>query len=227
MSPQTGCLLINEIAPRMRATARCLPKVGADDVEEVYQDGLAIAAKMLDNAEQNGKEVTAGNIVWHASKQLATGRRSTYAGRTDTMAPSTMLDGNSRIASLHGEVVSDQEPGGGVESTPLTDLLVDTVEDPAMAAARNIDWAEFLSGLDALSRKMVVAFAHGDTARSLKNEAGLSDSGMSSRKRQLIAKMREVLGPDCLADAGRQPDWRADITAQQEKDACRHEMGVA
>jgi hypothetical protein len=178
---------------------------------------------MLDNAERNGKEVTAGNIVWYASKQLATGRRSTYAGRTDTMAPSTMLDGNSRIASLHGEVVSDLETGGGVESTPLTDLLVDTVEDPALAAARNIDWSEFLSRLDDLSRKMIAAFACGETMRGLKAKAGLSDSGMSSRKRQLIAKMREVLGPDCLADAGRQPDWRADITAQYEKEACRHE----
>ncbi len=133
MSPQTGCLLINEIAPRMRATARCLPKVGADDVEEVYQDGLAIAAKMLDNAEQNGKEVTAGNIVWYASKRLAAGRRSTYGGRTDVLSPSTRLDGNSHLTSLQQEVAWwDADRGEGVECASLSDLLADKAEDPAV-----------------------------------------------------------------------------------------------
>ena len=71
MSPEAGCLLINQIAPRLRATSRCLPQVGADDAEELYQDGLAIAAQMLDSAERKGKEVTAGNIAWYASKHLS------------------------------------------------------------------------------------------------------------------------------------------------------------
>lgn len=71
---------------------------------------------------------------------------------------------------------------------------------------------------------LIVAFARVDTMRDLKAEAGLSDSGMSNRKRKLVAEMREMLGPDCLADAGREPAWRSDITAQREKDACRHEM---
>jgi hypothetical protein len=107
----------------------------------------------------------------------------------------------------------------------LLDLLADTAEDPAQAAARNLDWEQFLSGLDGLSRRMIVAFAHGDTMRDLrlKDDAGLSDSGMSGRKRKLIAEMKEVLGPDCLADAGRDPAWQSEIIAQREKDACRHE----
>jgi hypothetical protein len=71
---------------------------------------------------------------------------------------------------------------------------------------------------------MIVAFAHGDTMRDLKDEAGLSDSGMGGRKRKLIAEMTEILGPDCLADAGRDPEWRADVAVKREKDACRHEM---
>jgi hypothetical protein len=71
---------------------------------------------------------------------------------------------------------------------------------------------------------MIVAFAQGDTMRDLKAEAGLSDSGMSGRKRKLISEMKEVLGPDCLADAGRDPAWQSEIIAQREKDACRHEM---
>ena len=73
---------------------------------------------------------------------------------------------------------------------PVLDLLADTAEDPAQAAARNLDWEQFLDGLDGLSRRMIVAFAHGDTMRDLKDETGLSDSGMSGRKRRLIAKMK-------------------------------------
>ena len=65
------------------------------------------------------------------------------------------------------------------------------------------------------------------TIRDLKDEAGLSDSSMSDRKRKLVAMMKELLGPDCLADAGREPAWRAAITAHREKDACRHEMAGA
>ena len=227
MSPQAGCLLVEQIAPRMKATAHCIPRIGAEDVDELYQDGLALAARMLDNAERNGKEVTAGNIAWYASRQMATGRRSTYGGRTDVLSPAAQLDGSSHLTSLQQEVVRDADSGEGVECASLADLLADTVEDPALAAARNLDWEQFLSGLDGLSRRMVVALARGETMRDLKAEAGLSDSGMSARKRKLIAEMLEVLGPDCLAEAGREPKWQADIIAQREKDVCRHEMAAA
>jgi hypothetical protein len=47
---------------------------------------------------------------------------------------------------------------------------------------------------------------------------------MSGRKRKLIAEMKEVFGPDCLADAGRDPAWQSEIIAQREKDACRHQI---
>jgi len=181
MSPQAGQMLVEEVAPRLRAASRCLPQVGADDAEETYQDSLAIAATMLDAAERNGKEpgvsVTAGNIAWYAGKQLATGRCSTYGGRTDALAPSTQLDGHSQMTSLQQEVARDADSGESVEGVSLTDMLVDEGEDPAQAAARNLDWEQFLSGLDPLSRRMVQAFGRGETMRDLKTEAGLSDSG--------------------------------------------------
>ena len=228
MSPQAGYMLEEHIAPRIRAASRRMPQIGADDEEEVYQDGLAIAAKMLDNAEKNGKEVTAGNIAWYVSKQLATGRRSNYAGRVDVLSPAAQLDGHSRLTSLQQQDLAwDADTGEGAETAPLSDLLADTVEDPALAAARNLDWAQFLSGLDGLSRRMLVAFARGESMRDLKAEAGLSDSGMSARKCRLIARMREALGPDCLAEAGRQPNWQADIIAQREKNVCRLAMAGA
>jgi hypothetical protein len=220
MSPQAGYMLEEHIAPRIRATSRCLPQIGADDAEEMYQDGLAIAAKMLDNAEKNGKQVTAGNIAWYASKQLATGRRSTYGGRADVLSPAAQLDRKSSLAHIHQEVGHDPVTGEGIG---LGDLLADTAEDPAEAAARNLDWTEMLSELDDLSCHMIVAFSRGDTMRGLKSEAGLSDSGMSARKRRLVTAIEEHLGDGCIADAGRDPAWLPDITAQREKEACQLE----
>ena len=224
MSPQAGYILEEEIAPRLRIASRRVPQIGADDADELYQDGIAIAARMLDSAERNGKKVTAGNIAWYAGKQLASGRRSTYGGRADVLSPAAQLDGRSKLTSFQQEAAHDPESGEGDESASLLDLLASDTEDPAEAACRNLDWEQFLSGLDGLSRRMIAAFAHGDTMRDLKDEAGLSDSGMSGRKRKLVAEMKEVLGPDCLADAGREPAWRSDVAVQREKDACRHEM---
>ena len=106
-------MLIDHIAPRLRATSRCLPQVGADDAEELYQDGLAIAAQMLDSAEKRGKKVTAGNIAWYASKQLSTGRRSNYGGRMDALSPAAQLDGNVQLSSLQHEVARAHDPEGG------------------------------------------------------------------------------------------------------------------
>lgn len=231
MSPRAGQILVEQIAPRLRVTSRCVPQVGADDAEEMYQDSLAVAAKMLDSAENNGKEigvsVSADNIAWYAGKRLASGRRSYYGGRTCVLSPAAQLDGRSQTTSLQQEVVRDADTGESVESVSLSDMLADECEDPAQAAARNLDWELFLDGLDPLSRRMVQAFAEGDTMRDLKVEAGLSDSGMSGRKRKLITRMMEVLGPNCLADAVREPAWRTEIVAQREKDACRHEIACA
>ena len=220
MSPQAGSVLLNEVAPRLRAYTRGLKQVGADDGDELCQDGIALAAQMLDSAERRGKAVSAGNVAWYAARQLAAGRRSTWGGRTDALCPAAQLDGKAGLTSLQAEVAHDPESGEGIA---LEDLLADSADDPAEAACRNLDWEQFLTGLDDLSRRMVVAFARGETMRTLKMDSGLSDSGMSGRKRRLAGEMKGALGADCLADAGREPAWRADVDALREKDACRHD----
>jgi hypothetical protein len=224
MSPQAGTMLVQEVAPRLRTTTRHLPQVGADDAGELYADGIAIAAGMLDSAERKGKAVTAGNIAYYATKQLAGGRRSTFGGRADAVCPAAQLDGKSRPTSIQAEVGHDPETG---ESVCVADLVSGDAEDPAQAAARNLDWGDFLSGLDGFSRKMLVAFARGDSMRSLKTGAGVSDSAMRSMKRKLAAAALEHFGEDCLADAGVSPGWLADVAARREKEACRREGAIA
>ncbi len=70
---------------------------------------------------------------------------------------------------------------------------------------------------------MVGTFARGDTMRDLKGVTGLSDSGISDRKRQMADRLLEHFGADslaaCLADAGWDPVWMADVIAQRDADA--------
>jgi len=82
MSPQAGWLLQAEVVPRLRASIpRNVHCVGSEDAEELIQDSIAIAAKMLHSAELAGKTVTAGNIAYYAlqlirSKVRLTGERT-------------------------------------------------------------------------------------------------------------------------------------------------------
>lgn len=222
MTPHAGFMLMEEIAPRLKAASIYLPRVGADDPEELFQDGLALAAKMLDSAERQGKEVAASSIAYYTTRQLLTGRRSTYAGRADVLSPAAQLDGRSRLTSVEEEM-NDPETG---ESISIGEALACNDEDPSLAAARNLDWEDFLLTEDAMTGLMIGAFARGDTMRDLKGVTGLSDSGISARKRQMSARLLEHFGADsldaCLADAGRDPVWMADLIAEREADACQH-----
>ncbi len=104
----------------------------------------------------------------------------------------------------------------------LGELLAGEHEDPSTAAARNIDWEEFLGSHDHRYTPVVMAAAEGDSMRSLKGMFGISDSGMSNLKRRLAAEIRESMG-DVLADVTRRPHWRGCIAAEHEKVACRAE----
>lgn len=227
MTPHAGWILLEEIAPRLKVASRYLPKVGADDAEELYQDGLAIAARMLDSAERQGKEVAASSVAYYATRQLLSGRRSTYGGRADVLSPAAQLDGRSRLASVDLEM-NDPETG---EAITIGEALACNDEDPSHAAARNLDWEAFLLTEDSMTGLMVGAFARGDTMRDLKGVTGLSDSGISARKRLMASRLLESFGADsldaCLADVGRDPAWMADVMVQREAEACRNELGFA
>src|ERR1043166_7175116 len=145
MSPQAGVVLVEEIAPRLRTVVPHIKPVGCEDSEELYQDGLAMAAKMLDQLEQRGKEVTPGNVAYYVTLHLRSGRRSHGSGRTDAMASTTQLDHKSCVLSLETEVGYDPELD---EAIQLGDLLTCSKDDPSMAAGRNVDWEMFLDTHD-------------------------------------------------------------------------------
>ncbi len=219
MSPQAGLVLMEEIAPRLRgAIPQCVRKVGAEDDEELLQDGLTMAAEMLHNLEERGKSVTPGNVAYYCLLHLKSGRRSYSGGRTDVMGSGTQLDHSSMVLSFEEEVGFDAETG---EAVPLGEMLAGDDVDPSVAAARNIDWEEFLGGHDRRYTSMVMSTVNGKPLRGLKRKFRLTDSGISGLKSRLAADVREAMGEDVLDEVCRKPRWHGSLAVEHEKVACR------
>ena len=120
MSPESGFVLMEEIAPRLKAVIPHIKPVGAEDSEELFQDALCVAAKMLHDLEQRNKTVTPGNVAYYTILHMKSGRRSYSAGRTDAMSPGGQLDGKSMVLSFEEPAGIDPETG---EEIPLGELL--------------------------------------------------------------------------------------------------------
>ena len=78
MSPQAGFILQDQVVPRLRSAIPTVCHcVGSEDAQELIQDSIAMAAKMLHNTEATGKQVTPGNIAYYTIQHIKSGRRST------------------------------------------------------------------------------------------------------------------------------------------------------
>ena len=225
MSPKAGFVLLDQIAPRLRATIPyVVRRTGSEDAEELLQDALATAAQMLHALEARGKEVTAKNICYYVTLLMKCGRRSQSSNRTDALSPGAMLDGKSRALSLEALVGSCPAT---TEPVALGDLLSGTHEDPAEAAARNLDWAEFLEGHDNRYVAMVRCAVSGQPMNSLGGKPGASNSALSARKRQLACDIRAFMGEEVLREVCQRPRWQAEVEGGQERLRCRHERSCA
>ena len=221
MSPKAGFILVQDIVPRIRygvCSGRGVKTVGGEDIEELIQDATAHAALLLHRAEESGKEVSCGNIAYYALLHTRSGRRSTGGSRTDVMAPGTQLDGKSCVLSFEEPVGFDHETR---EAVALGDMLAGDDVDPSVAAARNIDWEEFLGGHDRRYTSMVMSTVNGKPLRGLKRRFRLSDSGISGLKHRLAADVREIMGEDVLDEVCRKPRWHGSLAVEHEKAACR------
>jgi len=103
----------------------------------------------------------------------------------------------------------------------LGDILAGDDVDPSVAAARNIDWEEFLGGHDRRYTSMVMSTVNGKPLRGLKRRFRLSDSGISGLKHRLAADVREIMGEDVLDEVCRKPRWHGSLAVEHEKAACR------
>ena len=233
MSPQAGSLLQDQIVPRLQsAIPYNVSPIGCEDVEELVQDGTALAAKMMHNAELNGKRVTksatgqrgeisAGNIAYYCIVKLRTGQRSNGFVTADVYGSGTQLNGRTRLNSLDEVVASDEESGG--EIFLLHDVLASDQEDPATKATRRLDWDEFMAGLSNRERVAIEFLVEGKTLRNAAKVLRTSDSTMQSSKRDLRVKILEFMGIDILAEVQREPGWKDGIDATRERMAVRYD----
>jgi len=220
MSPQAGWILQEEVVPRLRASIpRNVHCVGSEDAEELIQDSIAIAAKMLHSAEAAGKQLTPGNLAHYALKHVKSGRRSTGSSVVDVMAPGTQLNGHARLNSLD-EPVADQTSGEGFT---FNDVLASDQEDPATIAGRNLDWQSLLTRLSAREKAMVTYLLEGKTVSDVAWALRVSRSAMQQCKERLVHLIREFMGRDILVEVLRVPGWKDNLNASRQRLACRFE----
>ena len=218
MSPETSAVLMEQIVPRLKTIVPYIKTVGSEDHEELFQDGLYMAAKMLHDLELRGKQVTAGNVTYYIALHLKSGRRSYGCGRTDAMFSTTQLDGKACVLSMETEVGFDPET---MEPIRLGEFLSCSQDDPSMAAGRNLDWEQFLSSHDYRYGVVVKNIVHEKTARDEAKDRGVHYHKARAVRYKLADELQEFMGPDALADATRKPVWFGDIHAERERAACK------
>ena len=218
MSPKAGAILLDQIAPRFRSAVPHIKTVGCEDSAELYQDGLAMAAKLLHDLEVRGKVVTAGNVSYYVLLHLRSGRRSTGSGRTDVMSRGAQLDHKAVVLSVEEEIGFDAELS---EPIRMGDLLAGNSEDPSNSACRNLDWEAFIETHDDRYGAVVLDMAQGKNALECARSSGESYHHVRQLREKMADDLAEFMGSDIIADSVRASSWRAGINAAYEKAACR------
>jgi hypothetical protein len=222
MSPRAGFILQDQVVPRLRsAIPNVVHCVGSEDAQELIQDSIAMAAKMLHNTEQAGKQVTPGNIAYYTIQHIKSGRRSTGSSTVDVYGSGTQLKGNTRLNSLEEVVASNEESGG--EIFELHDVLSRDEEDPGTKAARKMDWQSFMASLSARDQAIIQFLIEGKTGSAMARKLGVCTSTIQHSKKNLAVKIQEFMGFEILVDIQRSPRWKHDLQSIREKMACKYE----
>ena len=114
-----------------------------------------MAVKLLNSAEQRGKEVSAGNVAHYSVVHARSARRSYAAGSSDVMHPKKQMKHGE--PQSFDEAVKEDECGG--EPPLLSDVICNNSEDPATKAARKLDWETFMAVLNDRCRAVVQVLA--------------------------------------------------------------------
>ncbi len=219
MSPEAGLLLVNEIVPRLKSAIPAgIRPTGSDDMEELVQDGTALAAQLLHRAEEQGRHVTAGNIAYYAVMHLKSGRRSTGCRKTDPHHPAAQLSGRCRIYSLDEAVFESESTD---EPMTLGESLAAEGDDPATLASRAMDWDRLDNRLDGVGRAILRALIEGRELTQLVPVLRRSRAALQNDKDRLATLVKESLGADILVLAQERARWRNNLDTSREKQACR------
>jgi hypothetical protein len=222
MSPRAGFILQDQVVPRLRsAIPKVVHCVGSEDAQELIQDSIAMAAKLMHNVEKTGKQVTPGNIAYYTIQHIKSGRRSTGYSTVDVYGSGTLLNGKTRLNSLEEVVASNEETGG--EIFELHDVLSRDEEDPGTKAARKMDWASFMASCSARDQAIIQFLIEGKTGSAMARKLGVCTSTIQHRKKNLAVKILGFMGCEILVDIQRSPRWKQDLQSIREKMACRYD----
>jgi DNA-directed RNA polymerase specialized sigma24 family protein len=221
MSPQAGWILQEEIVPRLRsAIPRNVNQIGSEDAEELIQDSIVMAAKMLDRTERQGKTVTPGNIAYYTILHMKSGRRSTGSSNSDVLGTATQLNGRSTTTSFDEPVHEESELG---EEFTVNDVLSLDDEDPGQKACRKIDWEELLGSLTKRQQLLVESMLAGKNRVQAARLIGVSSWTVRQDRMELAQKILEFMGADILVEILRIPGWRNNLNAERELLACKYD----
>lgn len=217
MSPKTAWILQEEVVPRLKTTIpRTVNQIGSEDAEELVQDSICFAARLLDNAERANKKVTPGNISFFTSLHMRSGRRSYGSSTVDALGVGAQLNGRSTTTSFDEPAMSEEG-----EEFLVGDVLSSDAEDPGTIAARNLDWDCFLNGLSSREKSIVEKLLAGlnssEVARSLK----VDPSTIRYFKQRLAVKILDHFGQDILRVIVQRPGWKNGLVCERERLACK------
>lgn len=208
--------LLNEVAPRLRAgIGSSIPRSNGEDDAELLQDGLTIALGLLRSAKTRDKNISPGNIAYYTIKHLRSGRRSTGYRKNDPLHAASQLNG-CRVYSLDEPVPFEDGDDG-----TLGDVLAGRADDPAIEAARRLDWQALFQKLDDVTKAILRSLADGSELTRLVAPLKLSRSSLQARKEKLAMLIRECLGQDILRQVQELPSWHINLEATRERLACR------
>jgi hypothetical protein len=219
MSPQAAWILQEEIVPRLSGTIpHSVLCVGAEDPQELVQDGIAMAARMLERVEQQDKlgKVSASNIAYYTIQHLKSGRRANGSKSMDVLGSTTQLNGSSQLHSLN-EGVRESEG----EVLELHDVISNDQEDPSVQAARRLDWDTFCNQLTKLELVLVDCLVKGLGIREAAELAQVSYWTMQNYRKKIVEKIVQFMGIDILKDIASSPAWRISLECEREMMACR------
>ena len=226
MSSLADTVLIDEIVPRLHhMIPHHVSFVGAEDAEELLQDGTLIAARLLASARANGKTVTPGNIAYYTMLHLRCGRRSHSASRSDAMGTRTQIVGNSRVTSLAAPIPAEEQSLD--DPMTLGDVLASDAEDPSETAARNLDWQALIATLDEKALAVLHCMADDIRLQEVATRHGVCRTTVQGWRNQLTELVRSFMGADVLRLIQRTPRWRENLFALREQMACRLDRRTA
>ena len=219
MTVKSGQLLVDEIVPRIAAVvARSVKMVGCEDVQEVTQDAIAMAARMLDSVEKAGKKVTPGNIAYYCLQHIKSGRRSVGNSVVDVLATGTQLHGKCVVESLNEIDPYDHGDDDGGNFS-LAEMVSRDTEDPATIGARELDWEKFMESQDECGKTLVMCAAEGHHMSDVAKQCGVSPHVVQQRRNRLASDLREFFGDNILAELARAPRWMNSLMAARERHA--------